>query len=283
MLSIVVTLLLLIVALLIVLSLILGAKREHQRLLRTTTSPDSVMTTSPILPSAWYTRRRTLISFGFFVMIVLTFFFQNTLTEGTFQTITTSLHFSLLNSQFDSHTSINPTTTTSNASFPLTASERLVRVDSSARNQYYTPYQWQVWSYSSCSGIAMEMVMNAYGRHLIAADVLQEELNMGVWDVNLGLLREDGINSTAAYFGFNTSATHTRTLQNILAISNQGSPVIVSVRDSYYFPGGHIFVVRGGDSNSVYIADSSPHNFQSMTYSTFLAMWQGFSAVLTPR
>ncbi|HCI79600.1 MAG TPA: hypothetical protein DHW02_07915, partial [Ktedonobacter sp.] len=234
-----------------------------------------------ILPSTWYTRRRTLISFGFFVMIALTFFFQNTLTEGTFQTITNSLHFSLLNSQFDSHTTINPTATIIPTS--LTASQRLVRVDSSARNQYYTAYQWQVWSYSSCSGIAMEMVMNAYGRHLIAADVLQEELNLGVWDVNLGLLREDGINSTAAYFGFNTSATHTRTLQNILAISNQGLPVIVSVRDPYYFPGGHIFVVHGGDSNNVYIADSSPHNFQRMSYSTFLAMWQGFSAVLTPR
>lgn len=280
MLSIVVTLLLLIVSLLIVFSLILGAKKEHQRLLRTSTAASAVAT-SPILPSAWYTRRRILISFGFLAMIVLTLFFQNTLTEGTLQTLSSSLNISLLNNQFDSHTAKNSTTTI--VSSPLTASERLMRVDSSARNQYYTAYQWQVWSYSSCSGIAMEMVMNAYGRHLIAADVLQEELNLGVWDVNLGLLREDGIASTAAYFGFNTSATHTRTLQNILSISNQGTPVIVSVRDSYYFPGGHIFVLRGGDSKNVYIADSSPNNFQHMSYSMFLAMWQGFSAVLTPR
>lgn len=281
MLSIVVTLLLFIVALLIVLSLILGAKREHQRLLRTSTFADSVATTAPILPSAWYTRRRILISFGFLVMVVLTFFFQNTLTEGTLQSLSSSLKFSLLNNQFDSHTA--KSSATSIVSSPLTASERLVRVDSSARNQYYNDYQWQVWSYSSCSGIAMEMVMNAYGRHFIAADVLQEELNLGVWDVNLGLLREDGIIGTATYFGFNTSETHTRTLQNILAISNQGTPVIVSVRDSYYFPGGHIFVIRGGDSANVYIADSSPHNFQRMSYSMFLSMWQGFSATLIPR
>ena len=279
MLSIVCTLLLLIVALLIVLSLVFGARREHQRQLRT--SNGSALAASPILPSAWYTRRRVLISFGFLAMIILTLFFQNTLTEGTFQTLSSSLNFSLLNNQFDGHTDKNSTEAT--VTPLLTASERLVRVDSAARNQYYTDYQWQVWSYSSCSGIAMEMVMNAYGRHLIAADVLQEEVKLGVWDVNLGLLREDGIASTAAYFGFNTNASHTRTLQNILAISNQGTPVIVSIRDSYYFPSGHIFVVRGGDSQSVYIADSSPHNFQRMTYSMFLSMWQGFSVVLTPR
>jgi len=220
-------------------------------------------------------------------MIALTFFFQDSLTEGTLRSLSGSLNFSLLGypqsgtSQFDGHTGKNSTTAT--ISTPLTASMRVVRVDSAARNQYYTDYQWQVWSYSSCSGIAMEMVMNAYGRHLIAADVLQEELNQGVWDVNLGLLREDGIPTTAAYFGFATSETHTRTLQNILTISNQGTPVIVSVRDSYYFPGGHIFVVRGGDSQYVYIADSSRQNFQRMTYSMFLGMWQGFSAALTLR
>lgn len=51
---------------------------------------------------------------------------------------------------------------------------------------------------------------------------------------------------------------------------------------SYYFPGGHIFVVRGGDSQYVYIADSSPGNFQRMTHAQFLGMWQRFSAILTP-
>ena len=279
MLSIVVTLLLLIVALLIVLSLIFGAKREHRRLLRI--ADRSALTPPLILPSIWYIRRRILISFGFLVMIILTLFFQNTLTEGTFRSLSSSLNISLLDNQFNGHTARSSTMATV---IPLlTASERLVRIDSSARNQYYTDYQWQVWSYSSCSGIAMEMVMNAYGRHLIAADVLQEEVKLNVWDVHLGLLREDGIASTATYFGFNTDASHTRTLQTILAISNQGTPVIVSVRDSYNFPGGHIFVVRGGDSNNVYIADSSPHNFQRITYSMFLNMWQGFSAVLTPR
>jgi ABC-type bacteriocin/lantibiotic exporter with double-glycine peptidase domain len=159
----------------------------------------------------------------------------------------------------------------------------VVRIDSGAANQYATTYEHDVWEYSSCSGIAMEMVMNAYGRHLIASDVLQEELNLGVWSVQLGLLRDEGIAMTSAYFGFNADLSHSRTVQDIVAIANKGEPVIVSVRDAYYFPGGHIMVVHGGDSQYVYLADSSPANFPRMSYSMFLGMWSGFSAVLTPR
>ena len=126
--------------------------------------------------------------------------------------------------------------------------------------------------------------MNAYGRNLIAADVLQVELNFGVWSPYAGLLRDEGIAMAANYFGFNTDASHARTLQDLITISNKGAPVIVSGRDGRYFPGGHIFVVRGGDSQYVYIADSSPANFTRMTYAMFLGMWQprSFSAVLTP-
>jgi len=122
----------------------------------------------------------------------------------------------------------------------LTASARLVRIDSADRNQYYTDDQWRTWSYSSCSGMAMAMVMNSYGRHLIAAEVLQQEAQQGVWNVSLGLLRDDGIGMAAAYYGFDNDTSHSRTLQDVIAIANQGKPVIVSVRDSYYFPGGHI-------------------------------------------
>ena len=286
MLSVVVTSLLLLVALGIIASLLFGAKRAQRQLARTSTAVSTSVMPS-VLPSTWYMRRRTLVSLSFFVMMALMLFFHEGITDGAIQTLSSDISNSLLSYsqsndvQFSGHVNQNGKTTS--ATTVITASTRLVRVDSAARNQYYNDYQWQVWSYSSCSGIAMEMVMDAYGRHLIAADVLQEELNLGVWDVNLGLLREDGIATTAAYFGFNTDATHTRTLQEILTISNAGAPVIVGVRDSYYYPGGHIFVVRGGDGQYVYIADSSRANFQRMSYSMFLGMWQGFSAVLTPR
>lgn len=304
MLSAVITALLLVVMLLIITSLILGARREYRRRKQALAAqselsshpPDahvtailylqdgqivSVAQPKPLpsisLPASWYTRRRTLVSLGFILMIVLTLFVQDGLAGGTLKNIAGNVGLSIL--------SIAQTKNVSPPAHPapLTASQRLVRVDSAAHNQYYTDYQWQVWAYSSCSGIAMEEVMNAYGRHLIASDVLQEELNLGVWNVQLGLLREQGIAMTAAYYGFNASLSHARTIQDIVALANKGTPVIVSVRDAYYFPGGHIFVVRAGDSQYVYTADSSPHNFTRMSYAMFQGMWTGFSAVLTPQ
>jgi len=77
--------------------------------------------------------------------------------------------------------------------------------------------------------------MNAYGHHLIASDVLQVERDLGVWDQNRGLLRDDGITLTAAHFGFNAIVNRTRTLDDIIEMANKGTPVIVSVRDNNYF------------------------------------------------
>ena len=300
----VVTALLLVVVLLIIFSILFGAWRAHQRYKRTVATEarlpahpfdrhvtailhvhdgnivsveEPELQPSFTLPASWYRRHRALVSVGFLVMVLLAFFLQSGLAGGTLQNITQNLQSTILTytKPVDVHTQSH--------ALPQTASVRLLRIDSAARNQYYSDYQWQVWAYSSCSGIAMAMVMNSYGRHLIAADVLQEEENLGVWNVQLGLLREEGISMTAAYYGFDTSASHSRTVQDVVASANKGAPVIVSVRDSYYYPNGHIFVVRGGNSQYVYIADSSTANFQRMTYPMFQGMWQGFSAILTPR
>ncbi len=301
--SAVMTILLLAVILLLIASFIIGALREYRRhkralAMQSLSSPLDQHVTAILhlqdgmvvgvekpqplsgftLPPGWYRRRRMLVSLGLLLMLVIALAAQQGIVSDTFHTLTTTFSFLNAPSTLNLQTAPHP--------LPDTASARLVRVDSAARNQYYTDYQWQVWSYSSCSGIAMEEVMNAYGKHLIAADVLQVELQLGVWDVHLGLLTEQGIAQTASYFGFNASLSHTRSLQDIILTANQGTPVIVSVRDSYYFPGGHIFVVRGGDSQYVYIADSSPANFTRMTYPMFTSMWQGnnnFSAILTPR
>jgi Peptidase_C39 like family len=251
--------------------------------------------------SSWYMRRRTLVSLGFLTMTILTLFVQNALADGSLQHLSNGLDFTLLSysqpQPSDLHPATHPTRVVPSATHsspvippathstrvvPLTASQRVVRINSGAADQYATTYEHDVWEYSSCSGIAMEMVMNAYGRHLIASDVLQEELKLGVWNVQLGLLRDEGIAMTAAYFGFNADLSHSRTVQDIVAIANKGQPVIVSVRDAYYFPGGHFMVVRGGDNQYVYLADSSPANFPRMSYSMFLGMWSGLSAILTP-
>ena len=221
------------------------------------------------LPSSWYSRRRTLVSIGFLIMVFLTLFVQSGLADGALKDLNQS--FSLL-SNFqtqDIHASSHP--------LSLTASTRIVRVDSAARNQYYTDYQWQVWSYASCSGIAMEEVMNAYGRHLMAADVLQIELNMGVWDTYNGLTAgEPGIARVANYFGFKADPQPPRTLDALISVTNKGFPVIVGIP-------GHILVVRGGDSNYVYLVDSAPDNRTSMTHAHFLSLWANFSVLLTPQ
>jgi hypothetical protein len=224
------------------------------------------------LPASWYRRRRTLVSIGLLIMLLLTLFIQSGLADGAMQGIRQG--FALLNikqqtSAYDLSTS----------SLPLdgTASGRIIRVDSAVRSQYYSDYQWRAWSYASCSGIAMEEVMNAYGRHLIAADVLQVEANLGVWDVYNGLTgSENGIAEAANYFGFKVVPNPPRTLQDLIDVANKGFPVIVGIP-------GHILVVRGGDSNYVYLVDSAPANRKFMTHGEFLAVWNGFSVELVPR
>lgn len=299
MLSAVITALLFIVMLLIVASFVVSALHEHRRHLRTLATqaqdwslpperrvtavlqfqdgtvvgiekPDSPFHIS--LPTSWYRRRRTVVSIGLLLMLLITLFLQSGLADGALQGLRRGialLNFTQHSSAFDLSTS----------SLPLdgTASSRIVRVDSADRMQYYSDYQWHVWSYSSCSGIAMEEVMDAYGRHLIAADVLQLEANLGVWDTYNGLTGgENGIAETASYFGFKAAPNPPRTLQDLINVTNKGFPVIVGVP-------GHILVVRGGDSNYVYLIDSAPADRTIMTRQQFAGWWGNFSVELVPR
>ncbi|HWZ18740.1 MAG TPA: hypothetical protein VNW73_08080, partial [Ktedonobacteraceae bacterium] len=233
MLSAVITALLFVVMLLIVASFVIGAVRERKRHLLSQVAqkqsssqfreptqfkaPGQQVTAvlqfqdgsvvgleksqSPFyisLPTSWYRRRHTVVSFGLLLMVVITLFAQSGLADGALQGL--KQRIALLD--FTQHTSAFDLST---STLPLdgSASSRIVRIDSAIRGQYYTDYQWQVWSYSSCSGISMEEVMDAYGRHLIAADVLQVESNLGVWDTYNGLTGgEPGIAKVASYFGF---------------------------------------------------------------------------------
>ncbi len=296
MLSVVVTALLLSVVLPIIASLVTSALLEHRRykqsLKASLSLPNSALAAKVTmilrmqdgmvvdvenpaaaavmhLPSSWYRRRRTLVSLSFLLMLFLALFLQSGLADGAFSGLSHSFSF-LSNSQSsDFKTIAQPLT--------YTASQRLVRVDSAARNQYYSDFQFQVWSFASCSGISMEEVMNAYGRHLIAADVLQVEQNMGVWNSYQGLLGgEASIAKVASYFGFKASPNPPRTLDALIAVTNRGFPVIVGIP-------GHIMVVRGGDSTYVYLADSSPVNRTQMTHQDFLAIWNNFSVLLAPQ
>jgi hypothetical protein len=301
MLSAVITALLLIVMLLIVASFVTSALREHRRYLQVlvTQAQSSSQFKAPIqqvtavlqfrdgtvvalekphspfhisLPTSWYRRRRTVVSFGLLLMVLLTLFVQSGLADGALKDL--KLGITLLD--FNHHTSAFGLST---SSLPLdgSASSRIIRVDSAERSQYYSDYQWQVWSYSSCSGISMEEVMDAYGRHLIAADVLQVESNLGVWDTYNGLTGgEAGIAAAASQFGFKAVPKPPRTIQDLIAVANKGFPIIVGVP-------GHILVVRGGDSNYVYLVDSAPANRKIMTRDQFANWWDNFSVELLPR
>src|SRR5439155_24776618 len=204
-------------------------------------------------------------------MVVITLFAQSGLADGALQGLRRGI--ALLD--FTQHTSALDLST---SSLPLdgTASSRIVRIDSAERRQYYSNYQWQVWSYSSCSGISMEEVMDAYGLHLIAADVLQVESNLGVWDTYDGLTGgEAGIAKTASSFGFRAVPNPPRTVQDLIAVANKGFPVILCVPR-------HILVVRGGDSNNKFLVYSFPAYRTIMIRAKFANLWHNFNVKLLP-
>jgi hypothetical protein len=124
-------------------------------------------------------------------------------------------------------------------------------------------------------------VFNAYGRHYRIADVLKVEAGINEITPSLGLVEDVGIQRTATLFGFNTSWGYSRSLNQVIAIANIGEPVIVGWPPAKY-DGGHLLVVIGGNSTTLFLADSSLYNRTSLTHAQFMNWWAGFSAVVTP-
>jgi Peptidase_C39 like family len=162
------------------------------------------------------------------------------------------------------------------------AAQNLVRLSQLDPAQYTSSQEYNLWAYSACSTAAMTEVMNAYGRHYKIAEVLQVEARIKEITPAQGLLEDIGIQRTAAQFGFQTTWGHNLSLDQIINIANQGRPVIVSFPPDRY-AGGHLLVVTGGDSNHVYLADSSLWNRHSLTRAQFLNWWEGFYAIMTPQ
>jgi len=170
----------------------------------------------------------------------------------------------------------------SSGSAPVyTASKQLVRLNQLDPAQYSTSQEFTLWAYSACSAAAMTEVMNAYNHTYKVMDILEVESAIHEITPDQGLLEEIGIQRTGARFGFKTTWGHNLSLDQVIAAANSGTPVIVSFPPARY-PGGHILVVRGGDSSSVYLADSSRLNWTQITHDRFLQLWAGFSAIMTP-
>ncbi len=162
------------------------------------------------------------------------------------------------------------------------ASQNLVRLSQLDPGQYNSLQEYRLWAYSACSAAAITEVINAYGFHYRVTDILRVEAKLGEITPELGLLEDGGIQRTAAQFGFKTTWGHALSLDQVIDIANHGQPVIVSFPPDRY-AGGHLLVVTGGDSSTVYLADSSLWNRHSLSRAQFLQWWEGFSAVVTPK
>jgi ABC-type bacteriocin/lantibiotic exporter with double-glycine peptidase domain len=159
---------------------------------------------------------------------------------------------------------------------------QLVRISQLDPKQYRSAAEYQTWASSTCSTAAMTEVVNYYGYSYRLTDVLAVESSIGAITPRLGLVQEDGIARTVAHFGFQTTSGYQFTLDQIIGLANQGTPVIVGFPPDRY-PGGHLLVLTNGNQTTVYVADSSIWNTRLLTRSRFLQYWAGFAAVVRPQ
>jgi predicted double-glycine peptidase len=171
--------------------------------------------------------------------------------------------------------------TTASDGAPAQHLYQLMRLGQLDPKQYRSITEYQTWASSTCSTAAMTEVMNYYGNSYRITDVLAVESSIGAITPQLGLLKEDGIARTVAHFGFQTSAGHQYTLDQIIDLANHGTPMIVGFPPQRY-PGGHLLVVIGGNQTTVSVADSSIWNTHSFTRPRFLRYWAGFAALVRP-
>lgn len=171
---------------------------------------------------------------------------------------------------------------TSSATMPTyAASQKLARLGQLDPGQYRSQQEYTTWAYSACSAAAMTEVINAYGHTYRITDILAAEANIHEITPQDGLLEEVGIQRTGEKFGFKTTWGHNLNVDQVIAAANHGTPVIISFPPATY-DGGHILVVRGGNSNTVFLADSSRLDWTQLTRARFLQLWGGFSAIMTP-
>jgi Peptidase_C39 like family len=231
-------------------------------------------TTFSLSPS-WYTRRRTLVSLGLLLMVMLTLFVQSGLADGVLRKLSISIN--LLSDTFQA----SDLSTAAHVG-QLNASQQLVRISQLDPAQYNSPEEYNTWAYSACSAASMTEVFNAYGHHYRVTDILNVEAQIGEITPALGLLRPEGVEHTAAQFGFKTTWGNAWSLDQVIETANRGNPVIVSFPPDRY-DGGHILVVTGGNGTTVYLADTSGWNRHSLSSAQFLQWWEGFAAVVTPQ
>ena len=217
-------------------------------------------------PVSW-----TVITIGLISIIILGFYALNLLLPHR-----ALLSFVLFNQQVAS------AVTRPQQQPTYSATQDLVRISQVNPAQYSSSQEYSLWAYSACSTASMTEVINAYGHHYRITDILKVEAQIGEITPHLGLLEDIGIQRTVAHFGFKTTWGYHLSLDQIIGIANHDRPVIVAFPPARY-DGGHLVVVTGGNSNYVYVADSSLWNRHSISRAQFLNWWEGFYAIVTPK
>ena len=184
-------------------------------------------------------------------------------------------------------------TTTANTT---NASKTLVRIDQTSPSQYSNTAEYNTWWPSTCSAASMTEVIDAYGHNYKLTDILKIESGIGAITPNDGLLYPEGIDSTAAQFGFTTQTLKNPTLDQMLSFANSGKPVIINFPPPAvggHWEGGHFLIALGSTTLNgieyVHLADSSRLDMEYMAVGsptqakTFLYYWQGFAKILSPK
>jgi hypothetical protein len=162
------------------------------------------------------------------------------------------------------------------------ASKALVRLYQIDRNQYASQAEFDTWAYSACSAASMTEVINSYGNHYRITDILKVEVERNAISAALGLLDPKGIDRTVDAFGFKTIWLDKPSLDAVIKVANDGRPVIVNW-PPHLWAGGHLLVLRGGNDQNVFLADSSGYNYTTMSRARFMQLWVGFAAVVVPK
>jgi hypothetical protein len=163
------------------------------------------------------------------------------------------------------------------------ASKNVHHIAQMDRSQYNTDEEYNVWAPSACSAVAMTVVINAYKNNKYRVpDILKVEIEQHAIDPDLGLLEPSGINRTVDKFGFRTLQMNNAPLDSLIAVANNGWPIIVGFPPGVHWPGGHILVMMGGDAKNVFLADSAPSNLPSVTHDRFMQDWGGMALIVMP-
>jgi len=258
---------------------------------RRTRATASVPTRRQVLPGRYSISPKLAIPAGAICLLVI-----------TIAVITHMGTYSVALTRSTAQTDVQPTVqATQPAKQPTTTSinvtKALVRIDQSSVEQYSSQAEHDTWWASTCSAASIAEVINAYGgHHYKITDILKVESAIGAITPEQGLLYPEGIDQTANKFGFATQTLNNPTLEQVLAIANGGTPVVINFPPPAaggHWEGGHFLVLLGGTAIDgtayVHLADSSRLNMQYMKvgtssqWGTFLYYWKGFAKVLTPK